>query len=81
MHDVGPMRVVERIRDLARNARRGIDRQLAFLAQTVPKGLSLHHRHDEVEEPVGLSGIVEREDVWMRQLCGESDLPQKALSA
>jgi hypothetical protein len=38
----------------------------------------LHVRHDVVEEPVGLAGVVEREDVRMTELGSDLDLAQEA---
>jgi len=78
MHDVVPVGVIEGISDFGRDPHCGLDRQLSFLTEALAQGLSLHHRHHEVEEAVRFTGIVERQDVRVVEAGSEPDLPEKS---
>ena len=49
--------------------------------QPVSQGLPRHVRHHVVEQPVGLAGVEERQDVRVGQSCRELDLALEALGA
>jgi hypothetical protein len=66
VHHTEPMRVLERLRDLRRDADRILHRQLVLPVQSVPQAFPLHVRHHVEEEAAGLAGVEEREDVRMR---------------
>jgi len=81
MHDVVAVRVVERVGDFRRQSRRQIDRELAPLAKQVAQRLPLHHGHDEEDKPAGLAGVVEGENVWMREASRHPDLAHETVAA
>ena len=73
--------VVERAGDLARDADRVGDGQLLLAGEAVAERLALDEGHDVVEEPVGLAGVVQREDVRVLQVRRGLDLAQEPLGA
>ena len=82
MHDALLVRVVERTRDLARDAQRLVDRELLVATEMVAQRLALDVGHREPELAVGgLAGIQHGEDVRMRERGGEADLAPEALGA
>ena len=81
VHHVVPVRGVEGVGDFERDAHRHIDRELRLPVEAVAEVLSLHDGHDEIEKPVGVSGVVEREDVRMIEPRRQPDLAQKAIAA
>ena len=81
VHHTLPVRVVERVRHLAREPQRLVDWKLAFPIESVAKRKSLDVRHDIVHQAIRFSGVEQREDVRMRQLGSELDLAKEALSA
>ena len=67
--DAVPVRVVERVGDLARDAHRVVDRELLLALEPLAQRLALDEGHDVVEQPVRPSPRVEqRQDVRMLQL-------------
>ena len=76
-----PVRVVERVGDLARDPHRVVDRELLLAVEPVAERLALDERHDVVEEAVGLARVEQREDVRMLQIGGELDLGEEPLGA
>ena len=69
MHDLVAMRVVEGVGHFEGDPHRDVYGELSLVRQAVTQGLSLHHRHDEPEKPVDLTGVVQRQDVGMREPC------------
>src|SRR5207249_1664475 len=52
---------------------------LPLAAQALAQRLPLDQRHHVVEQPVGVAGIIERQDVRMMQAGGDLDLTEEAL--
>ena len=81
MDDAAGVGVGEGGGDLPRDAHRFVDRQPSLPSEPIAQGLALDVRHDIIEEPVGLPGVVQRQDVRMRHRRGDLDLAQEALGA
>ena len=81
MDDVVAMRVVERVRDFARQPDRVLERQTALAREPRPERLALDEGHREEQPPVHLARIVERQDVWMGQSGRQADLAKEAFAA
>ena len=77
--DAVTVRVVERPGHLASDPDGVGHRKLLLAMETVAERLPLDHRHDVEEERVGLSRIVEREDVRVLEIGGGLDLGEKPL--
>ncbi len=71
--------VVEPFGNLLGEPQRLVDCKLPLPVELVPQRLAIHVRHDVIEEPVGLAGVVEGQDVLMGELGRELDLPQEAV--
>ena len=71
----------ERVGDVAEDAHRVADRQLALLRQLVAEGGAVHVRHDVVEQPVGRARVVQRQDMGVLQGRRHLDLAEEALLA
>ncbi len=81
MHHVVSVRVVERVGHFAGEAHDVIDGQSLRLGETVAQRFTRQQRHGEPERPVVIAGIVQRQDVRMREGRGEADFAQKAVAA
>ena len=81
MHEAMPMRVVERTRDVARDAHRIGDRKLSFAIEAIAQRLALDEGHHVVSDSVRLAGIVQRNDVRVTQRGRRPDLTQEPLGA
>ena len=82
MDDAVVVRVVERARDLTRDAERILERELPFAHETRAERLALDVRHGKPELTVGcLAGIEDAEDVRMLQLRRGGDLAAETLGA
>jgi len=81
VHDALAVRVVERVGHLARDAERLAAGYLMVAHQPVPQRLARHERHHVEQQPVGLAGIVDRQDVRVLQPGGDFDLAQEPLGA
>ena len=79
MDDPPIVGVAQRISDFAGNLQRRVHRQLLLAAQALAQRLPLDQRHHVVEQPVGVAGIIERQDVRMMQAGGDLDLTEEAL--
>ena len=79
MHHPVRVRLGECIHHVAQNPHGVADRKLSLLVQLVPQRLSFHERHHVVEEPVGFSRVVQRQDVRMLKAGGDLDLAQEPL--
>ena len=55
--------------------------ELRLAVQPVAQRLALHERHHVEEEPVGLAGVEERQDVRVLELRRGRDLLHEALGA
>ena len=74
-----PVRRVEAIRDLARDAHRLVDGQLPVPLQPLAERLARHVGHDVIQPTADLARVEQRQDVGMAELGGELDLAQKAV--
>src|SRR3569623_960702 len=72
------VRVRESVHDLDERPDRVGDGQLALAIEPMTKRLSLDVRHHEIQEPVRLAGIEQRQDARMLQLRRDLDLALKA---
>src|SRR5207244_8539074 len=77
MDQVPGVRVAESGSDLPRDAQGLLDRELLLAVELVAQRLALDVRHDVKEEPSGVTGVVQREDVRMIQTRGDFDLTQE----
>ena len=75
-----PMSIVQRIGYLARDSRRVRDRKRTLSGQPVPERFAIDKGHDEVEQPVDLAGVMERQNVRVLQDGSGLDLAQEALA-
>ena len=79
------VRVLQRLRRLARDAERVLHRELPLAPEPVAERLALHVRHGEPQpaarRPSGLPGVQHGQDVGMLQPGGEPDLALEALRA
>ena len=81
MHHRALVRVRHRVGDVAEDAHRIRNRQFAGLEESLPKRGAVHVRHHIEQVPVGFAGIVQREDVRMREARRDADLAEEALLA
>ena len=79
MDDALPVRVIERASHRTRDLQRILHRDSALAGHSHAQRRSLDVRHDEVEVPIVLAGVVERQDMRVTQSRGKLDLTQKAL--
>ena len=77
VHDSVTVRVVERPRDFGRDAHRLAHREQLRLIQSVAHRAPLDAWHHVVQRTVGLTGVVEWEDMRVRELRREPDLAQE----
>jgi hypothetical protein len=71
--------VVESIGHLACDPERVLDGQLSLAREPAPKALAIDIGHDVVQQSRGLTRVVERQDVGMRQAGDRLDLTLEAL--
>ena len=79
--DALAMGVIERARDLRRDAHRVGDRQLLLPRDPLPQRLAVHERHDVEEQAIGVAGVMQRQDVRMLQVGGGLDLLEEPVGA
>ena len=79
-HAVG-VGVRQGVDDLHQDLHGVVDRQLAVPGQPVAQRLALDRRHDVIEESVGLTGVEQRQDVWVLELRDRLDLAREAVGA
>jgi len=72
------VRVVERARDLGRDAQGFVERKLALAIESRAQRLAGDVRHDVVQLAVRLARVVDGEDVRVAKLCCELDLTTEA---
>ncbi len=65
MDDVVAVGVVQRARHAFGDLDGLLDRELFLTVELVAQRFALHERHHVEDQPVGLAGIVQREDVGM----------------
>ena len=81
MDDVMAVRVVERARDLPRDANGFVDRQMRLAFEPVAQRFAFDIRHHVEHGAVGLAGVVQRQDVRSLQVRRRLDLGEKAFDA
>jgi hypothetical protein len=81
VYDAVPVRVVEPLRRLARDAHRLGHGELALPSQPVAQALALDVRHREPEPARGLAGVEHREHVRVLEPASGRDLAPEALRA
>ena len=79
MHDAVLVGVCQRIHDLTKDPHRGTHRQLPFALELGAERFPLDVRHDVVQETVGLTRVVEWQDVWVSELRGDFDFAEEPL--
>jgi hypothetical protein len=73
------VRVAQGTADFPYDVQGFAQRQRALPRNASPEGLPLHVRHDVVQQSVGITGIVQRNDVGVVEAGGSVDLPQEPL--
>ncbi len=81
MNHAALVRVVERVRHLARDLQSVLERQLLVALQPVAQRLALHVGHDVVQDACGFAGVVDGDDVGVIERGGDLDLAQEPLGA
>jgi hypothetical protein len=81
MDQAAAVRVVECVGDLTGDADGLVDRQLMLAVHPRAKRLAFDEGHDVIEQAVDVPRVVKRQDVRMRQLGRDLDLPAEALGA
>ena len=81
MDHVTGVRVAERGSDLPRDAEGLLNRELLLALELVAQRLALDVGHNVKEEPLGATGVVQREDVRMIQTRGDLDFSQESVGA
>jgi hypothetical protein len=74
VHHTLAVGVAERVRHLAGDLQRLVQRQLRLPVQPIPQGLPLHVRHHIEEQPTGLARIMQRQDVRVGETRDGPDL-------
>ncbi len=80
VNDTAPVRIVERARDLGRDAERVVDGKLLFSIQPVAQRFALDVRHDVEDGAVHLTRVEQRQDVRVLEVRSRADLGEKPLS-
>jgi hypothetical protein len=81
MDDAAAVSVLQAVRHLACDREGLLHRQLFLAGQPLTQRLSLHVRHDIIEKAIGLSGVVDGEDVRMHERRGDLDFSVEAIGA
>ena len=81
MYDAVLVGVTEGGSDLVSEAHHFLHREFPLAIQPLAQRLPLDVGHHVVEETVGFAGVVERQDVGMREVCCDLDLTHEALDA
>ena len=81
MDDAVLVGVLQGAADFAGDLERGVERKLLFPREPLPERLALGERHHVVEQAVGLSRVVERENVGVLERRGDLDLAEEPLAA
>ena len=79
MHDVPPMPIPEPLANLDEHVLHHRDRQRCHLLDDVVEGPALDELHDEEDGFIRPLNRVDRDDVWVRQLCGGPGLEFETL--
>jgi hypothetical protein len=77
VYDAIPMGVIERSRHFQRDYYGFVNGKHLLVIQSIAQRLPLDVRHDIVQGPGSLSGIEDWQDMWMRELRSELDLPDE----
>jgi hypothetical protein len=75
------VRVLQPFRDLAGYLERLVQRQLPLPVYPASQRLACHVGHDVVEQAIGLTGIVQRQDVGMGESGGDPDFLEETRGA
>jgi hypothetical protein len=75
------MSILQRSRDAPGEPEGFLQRELPVMLETMPQRLAFDVQHDVVQEPGGLAGIEQGQDVRVLEGRGEPDLSQETLSA
>ena len=78
VHERPPVSGVEGAGHLGQDAKRPLRAQLALAVEHAPQVVALDEAHRQVELPVVLPGLVDRDHVRMVERCGEPRLAQEA---
>src|SRR5207245_1312500 len=81
LHHAVLVRVAQRGRHSAGDLHRGVEWQPSLAPQAIPQRLALHVGHDVVEEARGGAGVVQGQDVRVREAGGDLDLAQETVRA
>jgi len=73
--------VAERVRYLAGDRQRLVDRKVRLAHQTTAQRLAFAVGHDVIEKALGLTRVVEWQDMGMVQAGGDCDLAEEPLGA
>jgi hypothetical protein len=74
-----PMCVVERTRDVMRDAESLIEHEQTLTFQPIPQRLAAYKWHDKVDLPLYFSRVEYRHDVRVLKLGGDADLGEKPI--
>jgi hypothetical protein len=81
MDDSFSMGIRQRICDISGNLDGVFNGELSLFREPSSEGLALHIRHHVKEEAVGLTGVIERKDVRVREVGGRFDFTKEAFGA
>jgi hypothetical protein len=81
VHDPASVGVRERVRDLARDPKGVLDRELGLAGEPVAKALAVDERHGVPQLAGGIAGVVYREDMGVLEACSQVDLAMETLWA
>ena len=73
--------VLQGAADFACDLERRVERKLLFPREPLPERLALDERHHIVQQAIGLSGVIQREDVGVLEARGDFDLAEEPLAA
>jgi hypothetical protein len=77
VHDTVGVRIRQSIQDFPTDPKCLVHREHPLARQTLPQSLTLQQGRNVKQEPLGLSRIVQRQDVRMRERGDEIDLAQE----
>ena len=81
MQHAQPVRIRERVGDWRRDVDRACTGHASALHDLLTQRSTIDEGHHVVDEPVRLSGIVQRQDVWMHHARDDVDLVQEPFGA
>ncbi len=81
MDDALAVGIVEGLSDVRGDTQRLVHGKLMFAVEPLPKALSLYMRHDVEQEAVGLTRVVQRQNVGVTQVRRGLDLGQETVGS